>query len=632
MTGANPQEATTAPEGKERVFHAADYGAALTAALVAMAVYWRTLAPTVTGEDSGEFITAAWSLGIPHPPGYPTWCMLAHLFTWLPRGCVAWRVNLMSSVFGAGTVFLIALLIILLTRSRPAGLCGGLALAFSREFWEQSVIAEVYTLNAFVVAACVLLLLRWHQTRRDRLLYGFALLYGLGLGVHNTFILLGPLFALFLFLSDLPTLRWKTYAALVGIGALGSLAYLYLPVRSPANPAMDWGNPESLQNFWDVIRRKQLSFQLTENPRELGRFLRQMAVMGGFWWREFTPWVGAFGAAGVLILLRRQLAYGLFLCALAFTTMAGFAFIQNFNFDKEWLWVMTVFNIPGYMVTAVSIGVALDAVGRLRGGQWLAMAAAAVCVVSPLAQHWHHNDKSEHYWARDYAMNVLNSLSPDAIYIPDADHQSFPAVYLQAVEGVRPDIFIGRKCGYLEPALLAGMPEPVRAAIGEFPRRRDEPRIIAWLLENTDRPLYMSVPPRLPPGTGAHIAQAGLVYRVLRPGETMDTRDYWAGYQWHTLGPGDARGDFTAELILYEIAVAKAKEHLRAGDTQNGLALLEEALGHYGRDPVVLNNIGVIAAKADLYEAAEGYFREALSLYPRQSAARRNLELLEDRK
>ncbi|HEX72992.1 MAG TPA: DUF2723 domain-containing protein, partial [Candidatus Hydrogenedentes bacterium] len=282
MPGASAKAETGAAE-QAPAFRIADSGAALTAALAAMAVYWRTLAPTVTGEDSGEFITAAWSLGIPHPPGYPTWCMLAHLFTWLPWGSVAWRVNLMSAVFGAGTVLLIVLLIILLTRNRPAALCGGLALAFSREFWEQSVIAEVYTLNAFVIAACVLLLLRWHQTRRDRLLYGFALLYGLGLGVHNTFMLLGPLFALFLFLSDLPTLRWKTYAALAGIGALGSLVYLYLPVRSLANPAMDWGNPETLQNFWDVVRRKQLSFLLTENPRELGRFLRQMNVMGGFW-------------------------------------------------------------------------------------------------------------------------------------------------------------------------------------------------------------------------------------------------------------------------------------------------------------------------------------------------------------
>lgn len=632
MTPGSPANAEHDADKAAPAFRAADYAAAFVAALAALAVYARTLAPTVTGEDSGEFITAAWSLGIPHPPGYPTWCILAHGFTWLPWGEVAWRVNLMSAVFGAATVFLIALLIMLLTRSRPAAVSGGLALAFSREFWEQAVIAEVYTLNAFFVAACVLLLLRWHQTRRDRLLYLFALLYGLGLGVHNTMMLLGPLFALFVFLCDLPALRWRTYAALAALAALGSLVYLYLPIRSLANPVMDWGNPETLHNFWNVVRREQFAFMPREYPREIGRFLRQMNVMGGFWWREFTPWVGCIGAAGMLILLRRRLGYGLFLAAIAFSTMAGSAYVQNFSFNKEWLWVMTVFNIPGYMVTAICIGVALDALARCRMGRWPAMIVAAICVASPLAAHWHHNDKSEFYWARDYAMNVLRSLSPDAIFIPDADHQSFAAVYLQSVEGVRPDVLIGRKYGYLESFLFAEMPEADRAAIGEFPRRREEPRIIAWLLEHNSRPLYMSVPPKLPQGVDARIVQAGLLYRLLRPGETMEERDYWAEYAWHSLNPGDARGDYTAELILYEIALAKGKERLRAGDTDAGLRFLEEALGHYGRDPVVLNNIGVICAKAGLYDAAETYFRDTLRLHPGQAAALRNLELLDTRR
>ena len=54
-----------------------------------MGLYVYTLAPTVTLEDSGEFITAAYHLGVPHPPGYPLWCLIAHTFTWIPLGSVA---------------------------------------------------------------------------------------------------------------------------------------------------------------------------------------------------------------------------------------------------------------------------------------------------------------------------------------------------------------------------------------------------------------------------------------------------------------------------------------------------------------------------------------------------------------
>ncbi|MCL5269577.1 MAG: DUF2723 domain-containing protein, partial [bacterium] len=44
---------------------------------IALGLYVRTMAPTVTLEDSGEFIAAAYCLGVAHPPGYPLWCLLA---------------------------------------------------------------------------------------------------------------------------------------------------------------------------------------------------------------------------------------------------------------------------------------------------------------------------------------------------------------------------------------------------------------------------------------------------------------------------------------------------------------------------------------------------------------------------
>ncbi|NJL71573.1 MAG: DUF2723 domain-containing protein [Candidatus Competibacteraceae bacterium] len=74
---------------------------------MAFAVYWFTLAPTVSGEDSGELIIAAHTLGVAHPSGYPLWCLLGKLFTFIPFGSIAWRVNLLSAVFGALTVGLL---------------------------------------------------------------------------------------------------------------------------------------------------------------------------------------------------------------------------------------------------------------------------------------------------------------------------------------------------------------------------------------------------------------------------------------------------------------------------------------------------------------------------------------------
>ena len=72
-------------------------------------LYLATLAPTVTFEDSGELITAAYGLGVAHPPGYPIFCIVGKAFSMLPVGSVAWRLNLMSAFFTAASAGVLAM-------------------------------------------------------------------------------------------------------------------------------------------------------------------------------------------------------------------------------------------------------------------------------------------------------------------------------------------------------------------------------------------------------------------------------------------------------------------------------------------------------------------------------------------
>ena len=66
----------------------------------AFVLYLRTLAPGVLHYDRPAMLDSAMfqaqlsTLGITHPTGYPTYTMLGHLFTYLPVGDEAYRVNL----------------------------------------------------------------------------------------------------------------------------------------------------------------------------------------------------------------------------------------------------------------------------------------------------------------------------------------------------------------------------------------------------------------------------------------------------------------------------------------------------------------------------------------------------------
>src|SRR4051812_23457809 len=169
-------------------------GAAL--ALAALVLYERTMVRAVVGGDPGDFQIAAVVLGVPHPPGYPLWVLLAHLFyTLIPINSPAWRVNLTSPVYAALAVGLVYAINRRLG-VRPWLAAGAAALlAIAPEFWGEAIEPRAYALNALQVALALWLLLGWRDApvpRRRYWLGAFGLVAGSFLANHATSLTLLP--------------------------------------------------------------------------------------------------------------------------------------------------------------------------------------------------------------------------------------------------------------------------------------------------------------------------------------------------------------------------------------------------------------------------------------------------------
>jgi hypothetical protein len=384
-------------------------------AAFAFLLYWLTLAPDLTWQassgDGGELITAAVTLGIPHPPGYPTYVMLGKLVSYLPFEPVAYRFHLFSALCAAGAAGFVAATALKLNpqserkRQPVLAIVPGLVFAFSPLVWEQAVVAEVYSLNLLLVGAFLWALLG----ERPLAITGFLL--GLSLTTHLTSLFLLPL----AFALTSP----KSWGKLVAGTIVGASPYLLLPWLARQGSPVVWGNPTTLAGWWWLVSAKLYQpnqFALPTNafwPRLgtwLGEFIWQLGVLGwgllvwyGRSWQQ-KIWGGLVGTAVFYVL---------------------YAFLYNTQ-DA------IVLTLPAWLILSICLTPALSKVRTW--GLILPGIAVLLHLVGRVGVNIHN--------IRAQADYLLSAAPPDAILITSGDPDIFALWYFHHVEGKREDIIL----------------------------------------------------------------------------------------------------------------------------------------------------------------------------------------------
>lgn len=219
--------------------------------LVACAVYVLTMEPTGSLWDTGEFISCAYKLGIPHPPGAPLFIMLGRLFTLFTPGDAAIGVNLLSALSSGFTIMFLFWTITHFGRRlvqkdneelqgnqlftvMAAGVIGALAYTFSDSFWYSAVEGEVYALSSFFTAIVFWMILKWEhedarageddvkRTRAERWIVLTFFMMGLSIGVHLLNLLTIPAIVMvYYFRRYKPTWTGGIIAFLIGCAITG---------------------------------------------------------------------------------------------------------------------------------------------------------------------------------------------------------------------------------------------------------------------------------------------------------------------------------------------------------------------------------------------------------------------------
>jgi hypothetical protein len=404
----------------------------LASALAFLGVYVPTLYPSVPGGDSGELIVAAHRLGVAHPPGYPLFTLLGKLFTLIPAGSVAWRVNLLTAVLGALAAAVLGRATWKLTRSFGAGLFAGGLFAFSPLIWRYAVQAEVFSLNNFFAAVLLLLLVSFAAHPKASTLGWFCFWLGLGLTNHHTLLFYGiPIGAWMLYRAPRAALGWPAILRLPACGAIGLLPYVYLFVSPADHPATTWGNTSTLSGFSAHLLRRQygtLQLGTMEAGGSLGeRLLAWLAQLPGelLW---FGPLLAALAVGLVAVRRGRHVegqaaAVTIGVVALTFYLVV-FGAMTRISLDEPfWREVYGRFWQQANLIVCLLAGTGLAWIGR-HAGRGAPVATLAVRLVA------------------SFARALLERLPRDALLLSKGDLYWNSLRYMQACEGVRPDVRI----------------------------------------------------------------------------------------------------------------------------------------------------------------------------------------------
>ncbi len=466
----------------------------------ALLLYICTLAPTMLPADSGEFQIVGPVLGVAHPPGYALFTMLGKLFSLLPLGETAWRVNLMGAVTGAMTLLVVGRTARELTGSVWAGIAAAGALGLSTTFWAQSTTINIRALIVLFTALCTQYAIRLISAPAaspagKRSLTGLAASFGLLVAHHYPQAAFAPVLALLVLWHDPGIVKrvrqWPRYLAALFIPFA---ADLYIVARAIAGAPFGTDSLTTPRRVIDHLLGRGFSGDMFAFLRFDRVLWERTLAVGNILYFQFGTALLVLSVAGFLWLAWRQHKQAVLLGGV-FLVIAFIVATYRAPQSVEYL-------MPAYVPVALAVGCTVPLVMRLSPSS-AGRALLVALILLPMFLLGRANLPSYLALGRDrstrtYAEGVLLD-APSGAHILANWHWYTSLRYLQLVEGRRPDVQVT----YLYPQGATAMPQAWPQRIEHELQTADRPLVVTNFYDT-----YRDLSYRFPPQGEAFLIQS----------------------------------------------------------------------------------------------------------------------------
>ncbi len=626
-----------------------------------LAVYLKTVCPTVYTGDSAELSLAAVTLGIAHPPGYPLLILIGRIFAEIAFGNQAYLLNILSSMFSAASVGVMALVVrmIVFPAGKRDGIfpmvissAGALIWGFADALWGTSSGFEVYSLSALLVVLILFFLLKFEENGDFVWLMAGIYLFSLAMTNHLSALAILPAVGYSALKSKLDLKQYGYGAALL---FLGLTLYLYLPVRSSQYPIADWNHPAAFSALLEHVTAARYELYLSSSG--LPGFFENIVRASGILGRQYPLYLIFGGFAGLIVLFGKRKTAAIILSSIIVFNLLLNALYDIPDMDQYYLPSIIALSI-GFIALIKSIFEKLPPSINKYGASIVSILAVVISFMGNLKT----NDQSDNTIAYSYGLSILNSLPTGSYLLTVGDNATFPLLYLRYAESVRPDLTV-----YDRAVTVRRLAEIVYRRTARTNQSPDE---LCIDLFNSGLENLFIVKEHLLPGVNPFkyhlldLTSYGLVYKQGKwPLDNAVLNSYELRFNEISAGALDFKG----RTMLCNIYLSLGEHLNRGGDNRGAVdnyrkareegdklnnPLVYNALGVFFRRtgwPVlaqkeyekalaaphltnkvksdILTNLGNMKRDAHRFDEAAKFYRDAIHMNKRNSEARYNLAL-----